>query len=160
VGGVSERNQDPPRDGEGDRAKRGGGGSPPSLRRPEVYAARRQRCDLSLPEALLWRELKGQPGGIRFRKQHPIRPYFADFYCAAAKLVIEVDGIAHDMGYRPSRDVERDRYLAAKGYHVLRIPASEVLADPGATAEAIVRAAGPLRQSLRDCHLPMNGENL
>jgi very-short-patch-repair endonuclease len=113
-----------------------------------------------LPEALLWRELKGQPDGIRFRKQHPIRPYFADFYCAAAKLVIEIDGISHDMGDRPARDVERDAFLQSKGYRVLRIPASEVLADPGATAEAVVRVANPLRQSLRDCHLPINGEDL
>jgi len=74
--------------------------------------------------------------------------------------VIEIDGIAHDMGDRPARDVERDRFLQAKGYQVLRIPASEVLADPSATAEAIVRAASPLRQSLRDCHLPINGEEL
>jgi very-short-patch-repair endonuclease len=115
---------------------------------------------LSLPEALLWRELKGQPGGLRFRKQHPIKPCFADFYCAAAKLVIEIDGVAHDLGDRPARDVERDVFLEAKGYRVLRIPASEVLADVNATAQAIVRAADPLRQSLRDCHLPMNGEDL
>jgi len=160
VVGVTEAPPNPPRDGEGDRAKRGGGGLPPTLRRPEVYAARRQRRELSLPEALLWRELKGQRGGLRFRKQHPILPYFADFYCAAAKLVIEIDGIAHDMGDRPERDIARDRFLEGKGYRVLRIPASEVLADPSATAEAIVRAANPLRQPLRDCHLPMNGEDL
>ena len=158
--GVSDLHPNPPRDGEGGRAKRGGGGSPPSLRRPEVYAARRQRRELSLPEALLWRELKAQASGLRFRKQHPIKPYFADFYCAAARLVIEIDGIAHDMGDRPARDVERDADLEAQGHHVLRIPASEVLADVGATADAIVRMAIPLRQSLRDCHLPMNGEDL
>ena len=160
VVGMIEAPQIPPRDGEGDRAKRGGGGSPPSLRRPEVCAARRQRREMSLPEALLWRELKGQAGGLRFRKQHPIPPYFADFYCAAAKVVIEIDGIAHDMGERPARDAERDLFLQSKGYRVVRIPASEVLADAGATAQAIVRMARPLRQSLRDCHLPMNGEDL
>jgi very-short-patch-repair endonuclease len=115
---------------------------------------------MSLPEVLLWRELKGQAGGLRFRKQHPIPPYFADFYCAAAKLVIEIDGIAHDMGDRPPRDVERDLFLESKGYRVVRIPASEVLSDAGAIAQAIVRMAAPLRQSLRDCHLPMNGEDL
>jgi very-short-patch-repair endonuclease len=159
VVGVSGLDPNPPRDGEGDRAKRGGGGSR-FTRRPETYTARRKRRDLSFPEALLWRELKGQAGGLRFRKQHPIKPYFADFYCAAAKLVIEIDGIGHDMGDRPARDVERDAFLKAKGYRVLRIPASEVLADVSATAQAIVRAADPLRQSLRDCHLPMNGEDL
>jgi very-short-patch-repair endonuclease len=74
--------------------------------------------------------------------------------------VAEIDGIAHDMGDRPASDAERDAFLEAKGYRVLRIPASDVLADMSATAEAIVRAASPLRQSLRDCHLPMNGEDL
>ena len=157
--GVRDLHPNPPRDGEGDRAQRGGGGSR-YTRRPEVYAARRQRRELSLPEALLWRELKAQSGGLRFRKQHPIPPYFADFYCAAARLVIEIDGIAHDMGERPARDVERDTFLEAKGYRILRIPASDVLADVGATAQAIVQMANPLRQSLRDRHLPMNGEDL
>ncbi len=159
VVGMSRRGHNPPRDGEGDRAKRGGGGSR-FTRRPEVYTARRQRRELSLPEVLLWRELKGQPGRLRFRRQHPIKPYFADFYCAAAKLVIEIDGIAHNMGDRPARDVERDAFLETKGYRVLRIPASDVLADVSATAQAIMQAADPLRQSLRDCHLPMNGEDL
>ena len=62
--------QNPPRDGEGDRAKRGGGGSP-NLRRPEVYEARRARREMSLPEVLLWQRLKGSPQGIAFRKKHP-----------------------------------------------------------------------------------------
>ena len=153
--------KNPPRDGEGDRAvqRRGGGGSP-SLRSPETYTARRLRREMSLPEVLLWRELRGASSGLRFRKQHPIPPYYADFYCAAARLVIEIDGIAHDMGDRPERDAERNRFLDERGYKVLRIPASEVLANPGCIAENIVRAAEPLCQSLRDRHLPVNGEEL
>ena len=154
--------QDPPRDGEGDRSAQpsGGGGHTPSLRRPEVYTARRQRKAMSLPEVLLWRELKAQAGGLRSRKQHPIKPYYADFYCAAARLVIEIDGKAHDMGENPQRDIQRDAFMQSRGYRVLRIPATEVLADAGAVAASVVRAAAPLRQSLRDCHLPMNGEDL
>ena len=97
----------PPRHGEGDRAKRGGGGVSCTLRRPEIYEARRARREMSLPEVLLWQRLKGSPQGIAFRKQHPIGQYRADFYCALARLVIEVDGIAHDLGDRPERDVER-----------------------------------------------------
>jgi very-short-patch-repair endonuclease len=115
---------------------------------------------MSLPEVMLWCELKARAGGIRFRKQHPIKPYFVDFYCAGAKLVIEIDGIVHDMGARPARDEQRDAFLRSKGFRVVRVPASEVLADAGAVAESIVEMAGPLRQSLRDCHLPMNGEDL
>ena len=133
---------DPPRDGEGDRAaqQRGGGGSE-SLRRPEVYAARRARRDMSLPEILLWQRLKGSPQGIAFRKQHPIGDYRADFYCAAAKLVIEVDGMVHDTGDTPEKDLARTSTLESKGYEVLRVPAFEVLRDADATAEAIVAYA-------------------
>lgn len=158
---VSEA-KNPPRDGEGDRSAQpsGGGGLGPSLRRPEVYTARRQRKAMSLPEVLLWRELRAQAGGLRFRKQHPIKPYYADFYCAAARLVIEIDGKAHDMGDRPQRDEERNAFMESRGYRVLRVLATEVLADANAVAASVVQMAGPLRQSLRDCHLPMNGEDL
>jgi very-short-patch-repair endonuclease len=110
-----------------------------------VYDARKARRALSLPEVLLWQRLKGSPQGIAFRKQHPIGPYRADFYCAAARLVIEVDGISHDMGDRPDRDVKRTAALEAQGFRVLRVAASEVLRDAGAAADAIVSlAARPL----------------
>jgi len=103
---------------------------------------------MSLPEVLLWQRLRGTPQGLRFRKQHPIGAYRADFYCAAAKLVIEVDGIAHDMGDRPARDEARIRYLQERGYEVLRIPAADVLKDPDAVASSIIaHASRPLHHS-------------
>ena len=152
----------PPRDGEGDhRAKRGGGGGAPSLRSPEVYEARRARRELSLPEALLWQRLKGAPNGIRFRKQHPIGAYRADFYCASARLVIEIDGMAHDMGDRPRRDAVRNAFLEQSGYRVLRITAADVLRDVDAAADAIVsHAASPLHPAFGGAPLPVNGEDL
>jgi len=144
--------------GEGDRSPEasGGGGIRP-MRRPQTYTARRLRQTMGLPEVLLWKALKASD--LRFRRQHPIGVYFADFYCAAARLVIEVDGRAHDMGERPQRDLARDAYMHEKGYTVLRVPASEVLKDAAAVAAGVVAAAAPLRQSLRDCHLPVNGED-
>ena len=143
------RDSDPPRDGEGDRAKRGGGGSE-TLRRPTVYAARRLRRTMSLPEVLLWQRLRGSPDGVSFRKQHPIDPYVADFYCSAARLIIEVDGEAHDRGARPERDETRTAFLAERGYRMLRIAAGDVLKDPDGVADSIVAyAANPLHHSLR-----------
>jgi very-short-patch-repair endonuclease len=151
--------QNPPRDGEGDRAKRGGGGSP-SLRRPEVYEARKARREMSLPEVLLWQRLKGSPQGIAFRKQHPIGTYRADFYCAAAKLVIEVDGIAHEMGDRPQRDAERTAWLEEQGYQIIRIPAADVLRNANDAAQSIVSfAASPLHRPA-DGPPPLPGEDL
>ena len=61
-----------------------------------VKLARKLRSEMSLPEVLLWRELRLRPGGYKFRRQHPAGPYVLDFYCAALGLAIEVDGMAHD----------------------------------------------------------------
>ncbi len=101
--------------------------------------ARQQRKAPSLPEGLLWRELRGGRGGLKFRRQHPVGRFVLDFYCAAAKCGFEIDGIAHDMGNRPTRDAERDDLLARQGVRVVRIPAREVLDDPVRVAEAMVR---------------------
>ena len=103
-----------------------------------VAKARDLRKKLSLPEALLWRQLR-QQREVKFRRQHSIDPYFLDFYCAKAKIGIEIDGIAHDMGDRPARDEERDQRLRCQGIEVVRVPASEVLADPHAVADGLVR---------------------
>ena len=156
-----KRGSDPPRDGEGDRAKRGGGGSE-NLRRPVVYTARRLRRTMSLPEVLLWQRLRGSPGGLSFRKQHPIDPYVADFYCSGARLVIEVDGSSHDRGDRPHRDERREAFLREGGYSVLRIAAADVLKDPDGVASAVIAyAADPLhRRASRDGPPPRPGEDL
>src|SRR5690606_15242759 len=116
--------ENPPRHGEGDRAKRGGGGSR-FTHRPETYTARKLRREMTLPEVLLWKELCGKKLGLKFRKQHPIPPYVVDFYCANARLIVEVDGFAHDNAERAARDALRDQALIEKGYDVLRLPASD-----------------------------------
>ncbi len=136
-------------------ARSGGGGSP-SLRRAEVYDARRARRELSLPEVLLWQRLKGAPQGVRFRRQHPIGAYRADFYCAASKLVIEIDGIAHDMGDRPARDVARTLALEHQGYRVVRVAAADVLRDADDVAQAIVTQA-TVTHTARPLHQPVAG---
>ncbi|PZU61184.1 MAG: hypothetical protein DI547_01840 [Sphingobium sp.] len=143
MGGVN-----PPLQGEGDRAaKPRGGGGVPHARRPETYAARKLRRDMSLPEVLLWQCLRGQATGLKFRRQHPVGPYIADFYCSSLRLVIEIDGAAHDMGGNPQRDLRRDGFMEENGYKVLRLAASEILKDAGKVAEAIgALGASPLHQ--------------
>ena len=101
--------------------------------------ARQLRDNLSLPEAILWRLLKGSPDGVHFRSQHPIGDYVLDFYCAKAKVAFEIDGIAHDMGDRPERDAAREAWLQGQGIEVVRFPASEVLISPETVAESIIR---------------------
>ena len=105
-----------------------------------VDKARKLRREMSLPEGLLWRELRARPGGLKFRRQHPSGPYVLDFFCNDARLAIEIDGEAHSMGNRPARDAARDAWFAKAGIMTLRIPAREVLADLGAIVQGIVAA--------------------
>lgn len=100
--------------------------------------ARRLRREMSLPEVLLWQQLKTRPNGLKFRKQHPSGPFVADFYCHEKRLVIEVDGIAHDMGDNPECDEKRNAWFAERNLEVLRIPAKEVLNNATAAAQSIV----------------------
>jgi len=102
---------------------------------------------MTYPEVLLWQRLRGSSSGLKFRRQHPAGPdYTIDFYCAAAKLAIEVDGQIH--AYSAAADATKDRYLVERGLRVIRIPAADVLRDADATAAAIVAfAAAPLHHS-------------
>src|SRR5207248_11802576 len=82
---------------------------------------------MSGTEALIWTRLRGgKLDGWRFRRQKPIGPYFVDFYCPAAWLVIEVDGPVHDRETRWAYDARRKAWLEAEGYRVLTIPVSDI----------------------------------
>jgi len=127
------------------RSLHGGGAKSMRATARSMASARTLRRRLSLPEMLLWRLLRLSRRELRFRKQHAIGPFLADFYCPAAKMVIEIDGATHDQ--RQNIDAKRDAYMASIGLRVIRIPAAEVLADPEAVADGIYRlcrgAAGP-----------------
>jgi very-short-patch-repair endonuclease len=99
------------------------------------------RREMTLPEVLLWQRLKLRPNGLKFRRQHPAGRYVLDFYCHEARLIVEIDGIAHNMGERPERDIKRDQEFAAKGLRTVRIPASDVLRDPDGVTESIAALA-------------------
>jgi len=107
-----------------------------------VGNAQRLRRTLSAPEGKLWRRLRARlPDQPVFRRQHPIGPYVLDFYCAKARLAIEIDGIGHDMGHRPQHDDRRDAWLKKHGVTVMRIPAGDLTRAVDETADAIVRLA-------------------
>ncbi|KTT72417.1 endonuclease domain-containing protein [Sphingomonas sanguinis] len=118
------------------------------MRRPEVALARRLRRVMTLPEVMLWQQLRGSPNGVRFRRQHPIGCYVADFFCAKARLIVEVDGAIHGVEMGLVRDTARDRYLSENGYRVIRIGATDILRDAEAVAASIVSlVAAPLHHS-------------
>ena len=113
-----------------------------------IALARRLRRDLSPPEARLWSRLRARkPGAPVFRRQHPIGPYVLDFYCAEARLAVEVDGMSHDLGDTPQRDISRDAWLKARGLTVMRIAASEAMRNADDTADAVVRMATEMIQA-------------
>lgn len=96
-------------------------------------------------ERCLWRELRGgRFMNAKFRRQHPIGRYVADFACIKAKLVVEVDGSQHLDG-EAAQDAERTRVLNARGYRVLRFWNHDVLKHTEAVLERIAEAvAAPL----------------
>ncbi len=90
-----------------------------------LEAARLLREKMTFPEKLLWKKLKGkQICGLRFRRQHPIDIFIADFYCHEAKLVVEVDGEIHKQKkeYDDGRSGEMEKYCIK----VIRFLNSEV----------------------------------
>ena len=110
---------------------------------PTRQFAKVLRKEISLPEVLLWQQLRGRRlEGVHFRRQHPIGPFILDFFCAQAKVAVEVDGANHYVGDRPKQDAYRDRWLIESGVHTLRLPASLVLKDLNAALHTILHEIG------------------
>jgi very-short-patch-repair endonuclease len=85
---------------------------------------------MSLPEVLLWQDLRRSAlASARFRRQHSIGPYILDFFCAAARLAVEIDGASHDHPEQAAHDQARDKCLTAQGITVLRVEAKTILHD-------------------------------
>ena len=113
----------------------------PKPKSGKIDRARELRRDMSLPEILLWAELRKRPGGIKFRRQHPSGAYVLDFFCSDARLAIEIDGGAHDFGDQPMLDEARDAWFARAGIATLRILAKDVLTDLEAVLIHIINQA-------------------
>lgn len=103
--------------------------------------ARYMRQNPTPAERTLWRRLRAkQVGGFRFRRQHPIGRFIADFYCAAARLVIEIDGSIHDATEQREYDAARQAHLEEVGLRVLRFSNAEVINETDVVVEVIVEA--------------------
>ena len=116
----------------------------PPLPTTTLRQARQLRSGQTEAEARLWYHLRaGRFNGLKFRRQHPLPPYIADFCCVEGRLVIELDGSQHS----PEGDAARTRYLQSQGWQVLRFWDNDVLGRTDAVLEAIwnsVLAADPL----------------
>ncbi|MBE9206304.1 DUF559 domain-containing protein [Nostoc sp. LEGE 06077] len=94
----------------------------------KMQLAKELRRQMTPAEKILWQHLCGNRlNGLHFRRQQIIDGFIADFYCHAARLVIEVDGKIHEL--QAEYDAERDRVLLARGLRLLRIRNEEVVQE-------------------------------
>ncbi len=97
-------------------------------RRKTVERARELRSDQTPFEARLWKILRDrQLENYKFRRQHPVPPYVADFVCVSKKLIVELDGRIHDETVE--RDANRDAVLKEQGWRVLRFSNAQLMKD-------------------------------
>ncbi len=88
--------------------------------------AKQLRKNMTPAETVLWMHLKAGLEGYKFRRQHPIGIYIADFYCHRAKLIIELDGSIHQLAEVQQNDNKREADLLEWGYQVIRFSNEEV----------------------------------
>jgi very-short-patch-repair endonuclease len=111
--------------------------------------ARALRKDQTDAEALMWSKLRSrQIGSLKFRRQRPIGPYFADFVCLEIGLVIELDGGQHAELLGNRYDQKRSDDMAALGFQTLRFWNHEVLSATDAVLEKILQVAFTLTPTL------------
>ena len=112
----------------------------------QAKALRRQA---PMVERLVWNALSALriATGLKFRRQHPVPPYFADFACVKARLIIELDGASHDT--RQIYDSRREAALRGKGWTILRFSNEDVRNNlDGVVSMIVEKAESCLRDNL------------
>jgi very-short-patch-repair endonuclease len=106
---------------------------------PRIRAhAREMRHDAVPAEQKLWWKLRDRRlAGFKFRRQQPVGPFIADFYCSECRLAVELDGDTHDG--REEYDEARTQWLAASGVTVIRFVNDDVHKNLEAVVEAIFK---------------------
>jgi very-short-patch-repair endonuclease len=115
--------------------------------------ARALRKNETAAEQRLWEELRGSRlNGFKFVRQLPIGPYFADFACRRAKLIVEVDGATHGDAHEVVHDEKRTMFLSEQGWVVHRVWNDDVFKERNAACDGILLA---LNSRLRGPHQPV-----
>ena len=103
----------------------------------QLEGAKELRREMTPAEKILWKQVKANKlHGLHFRRQQIIHGYFADFYCHQHELIVEVDGPIHDL--QREYDVEREDYLKALGFRIIRFTNEEVAKDLNGVLQKIV----------------------
>ena len=121
-----------------------------------VKRARRLRSEMTLPERMLWTELRKRPGGFKFRRQHPAGHFVLDFYCASLKLAIEIDGAAHDGADAAARDEARSHFLRSQGIATTRIPARKIMSGKENVVLRLVEICRDRQRQLAGSGVPLH----
>ena len=123
---------------------------PPRTSALQTSRARKLRRDQTIAKELLWRSLRNNQLGVKFRRQVPVGVFIADFACVAAKLIVEVDGPSHESDAGQAKDAWRDRWFADNGWRVVRVSNALVI---GGGDLAIV----PIKEALNEGCAPSPG---
>ena len=95
---------------------------------PQLKQQRQElRLHMTQPERKLWKLLRNNQMGYKFRRQHSIGNYIADFYCPELKLILEVDGESHFVDFEQSYDKVREHFMMELGIHTLRLKNVDVI---------------------------------
>jgi very-short-patch-repair endonuclease len=97
--------------------------------------AKTLRREMTDGERLLWQRLRGEQLGVKFRRQHPLGPYVADFACLVPRLIVELDGSQHLE--QQDYDEKRELFFRNHGFDVMRFPANLPFLDLQSMVEAI-----------------------
>jgi BirA family biotin operon repressor/biotin-[acetyl-CoA-carboxylase] ligase len=118
--------------------------------------ARTLRRGMTESERKLWAGLRGEQLGVKFRRQHPLGHYIADFACLDPKLIVELDGSQHQA--QEDYDARRDNFLRAQGFEVLRFGSNDPFLNLDGVLQSIVDRLEGLRAARRHPSLPPRGE--
>lgn len=108
--------------------------------------AKNLRKNMTDAEINLWMHLKAGLKGLKFRRQHPIGIYIADFYCHKVKLIVEADGKIHERKDIKEYDEERETSLLSMGYTIIRFTNEEILKNIETVLAAIEQKVDELQQ--------------
>ncbi len=109
-------------------------------------------------EKVLWEIVKGRKmTGYKFRRQHIISNYIADFVCLSEKLIIEVDGLHHQLPENRISDDERTQDLNRLGFEVIRFSNEQVLGQPDKVINTIVKTLNKVNSKLKSTQMPPLG---
>jgi methionine--tRNA ligase beta chain len=124
----------------------------------EFVKEQRSKSKPTDAENALWQMLRGKKlEGFKFRRQHIIGSYIADFVCLDKKLIIEVDGLIHQLPENKVNDAERTEWLNNKGFEVVRFKNEEVLLNMGQTIATISSKLHSLPDEVKSSQNPPLG---